>query len=294
MTADSVTVKGNKASGNGMSALVVEGGALRGVFSTGLLDGFLEADFNPFDLYIGVSAGASNLAAYLAGMKGRNGRIYRDYSLRPEFIDFGRFLRGGHLLDLDWLWEITIREIRLDLATIYAWRKPFIVVLTDVLTGKAIYRQTAAEDLEHTLKASSAIPLLYRRYPEVDGRPSTDGGITDAIPVGEAIRRGAHRIMVVRSRPRDYVKRSGISDRLLIRHARSRPPLGEAMKRRAALYNESVALIRKPPAGVEIIEVCPPGDFRVSRLSRDRRVLDEGYEQGLREAGEAIRRWRTG
>lgn len=294
MTADSTTVKGNMDTGNGISALVVEGGALRGVFSTGLLDGFLEADFNPFDLYIGVSAGASNLAAYLAGMKGRNGRIYLDYSLRPEFIDFGRFLRGGHLLDLDWLWEITIREIRLDLAAIYARQKPFVVVLTDVLTGQAVYRQTAAEDLEHTLKASSAIPLLYRRYPEVDGRPSTDGGISDAIPVGEAIRRGARRIMVVRSRPRDYVKRPGISDRLLVRHARSRPLLGEAMKRRAQRYNESVVLIRKPSAGVEILEVCPPGDFRVSRLSRDRRVLDEGYEQGRREAGEAIRRWKTG
>lgn len=294
MTADGTTVKGNTAFRNGLSALVVEGGALRGVFSTGLLDGFLEADFNPFDLYIGVSAGASNLAAYLAGMKGRNGRIYRDYSLRPEFIDFGRFLRGGHLLDLDWLWEITIREIRLDLAAIYARQKPFVVVLTDVLTGQAVYRQTAAEDLEHTLKASSAIPLLYRLYPEVDGRLSTDGGITDALPVGEAIRRGARRIMVVRSRPRDYVKRSGISDRLLVRHARSCPLLEEAMKRRARRYNESVALIRTPPAGIDILEVCPPGDFRVSRLSRDRRVLDEGYEQGRREAGEAIRRWRTG
>ena len=119
------------------SALVVEGGALRGVFSTGLLDGFLEAQFNPFDLFIGVSSGASNLAAYLAGMIGRNRNIYMDYSLRKEFISFPKFLRGGHLLDLDWLWDITIREIRLDLATIYARKKPFIVVLTDVQTGDA-------------------------------------------------------------------------------------------------------------------------------------------------------------
>lgn len=93
------------------AALVVEGGALRGVFSTGVLDGFLEAGFHPFDFFIGVSSGASNLAAYLAGMKGRNRKIYLDYSLRPEFISLARFLRGGHLMDLDWLWEITIREI---------------------------------------------------------------------------------------------------------------------------------------------------------------------------------------
>ena len=99
------------------SALVVEGGALRGVFSTGLLDAFLEARFNPFDLFIGVSSGASNLAAYLAGMIGRNRNIYMDYSLRPDFISYPKFLRGGHLLDLDWLWDITIREVRLDLAS---------------------------------------------------------------------------------------------------------------------------------------------------------------------------------
>ena len=107
------------------TALVVEGGALRGVFSTGILDGFLESRFNPFDFYLGVSSGASNLAAYLAEMIGRNKRIYTDYSLRPEFIDPVRFLRGGHLMDLDWLWDTTIREIRLDLQRIYAKAETF-------------------------------------------------------------------------------------------------------------------------------------------------------------------------
>ena len=95
--------------------LLVEGGAMRGIFTTGVLDGFLEARFNPFDLFIGVSSGAANLAAYLAEMPKRNFRIYTDYSLRPEFISFKRFIRGGHLMDLDWLWEKTIAEIRLDL-----------------------------------------------------------------------------------------------------------------------------------------------------------------------------------
>jgi predicted patatin/cPLA2 family phospholipase len=161
------------------------------------------------------SAGASNLAAYLAGMKGRNGRIYLDYSLRPEFIDFGRFLRGGHLLDLDWLWEITIREIRLDLAAIYARQKPFVVVLTDVLTGQAV----TGRQRPRTWNTPSRPPVPFLSFTDVTRKSTdallTDGGISDAIPVGEAIRRGARRIMVVRSRPRDYVKRPGISDRCL-------------------------------------------------------------------------------
>src|SRR5512136_178349 len=229
------------------SALVVEGGALRGVFSTGLLDGFLEAQFNPFDLFIGVSSGASNLAAYLAGMIGRNRNIYMDYSLRPDFISFPKFLRGGHLLDLDWLWDITIREVRLDLARIYSRAKPFVVVLTDAQTGDARYKLTGARDLEHVLKASSAMPLLYRAYPEVDGRLMTDGGVADSIPVGEAIRRGACRIMVIRSRHRSYLKRPGLSDHIMRWHVRHYPLLQQAMTRRVERYNESVALIRKPP-----------------------------------------------
>jgi predicted patatin/cPLA2 family phospholipase len=275
------------------SALVVEGGALRGVFSTGLLDGFLETGFNPFDFYIGVSSGASNLAAYLAGMIGRNKKIYMDYSLRPEFISLARFFRGGHLMDLDWLWEITIREIRLDLPVIYSRGKPFIVVMTDVRTGQALYRVTGAQDLEHSLKASSAMPLLYRRFPEVDGRPTADGGLTDALPVGEAIRRGARRIMVIRSRPRDYLKRPGPSDVFLRRHLRGYPLLQKAVAVRIQCYNESVALVRKPPEGVSIVEICPPDNFRVSRLSRDLRILQEGYEQGRALAAEAVARWET-
>ena len=273
------------------TALVVEGGALRGVFSTGLLDGFLEAGFNPFDLFIGVSSGASNLAAYLAGMIGRNRRIYLEYSLRPDFIDVPRFLCGGHLIDLDWLWDITIREIRLDLATIHARRQPFIVALTDVQTGVAVYRRTNALDLEQLLKASSAVPLLYRDYPRIDGRPMTDGGVADAIPVGEAIRRGARRIMVVRSRHRDYVKRNSPSEYLIRWYVRGDPLLQRAVAERVRRYNDTVALIRRPPEGVAIVEICPPANFRVSRLSQDLAVLREGYDQGRAAAAEAMARW---
>jgi len=276
------------------TALVVEGGALRGVFSTGLLDGFLEAGFNPFDLFIGVSSGASNLAAFLAGMVGRNKRIYLDYSVRPAFIDFSRFLRGGHLIDLDWLWEITIREIRLDLATIYARTQPFIVVMTDVQTGAAVYRPADARDLEQLLKASSAVPLLYRDYPRIEGRPMTDGGVTDAIPVGEAIRRGARRIMVIRSRHRDYVKRDSLSEYLIRWYVRAYPFLERAVAKRVRRYNDTVALIRRPPNGVAIVEICPPANFRVSRLSQDLSVLQEGYDQGRAAAPEAIALWKNG
>ena len=273
------------------NALIVEGGAMRGVFGTGVLDGFLELGFDPFDLFIGVSAGASNLAAYLARMPGRNLKIYSDYSQRPEFINLPRFLRGGHLMDLDWLWEITIREVRLDLETIYETGRPLIVGLTDVRTGNAVYRKTDAKNLEDTLMASSALPVLYRDFPMVDGRPAADGGIADPIPVAQAISMGATRLMVIRSRPRQYVKKEKITQSILSWRLKRFPGLQSAVAQRVRRYNDVLALIRKPPHGISIVEICPPPDFRTARLSRDPRLLAEGYRQGRLLAEDARQRW---
>ena len=264
---------------------------MRGVFSTGVLDEFLRRQFNPFDLYVGVSAGAGNLAAFLAEMPGRNLRLYCDYSQRRQFKSVRRFLTGGHLLDLDWLWRTTIAEIRLDLATIYAKSKPLIVCMTDVAQGTPVYRETSAADLEHMLKASSALPLLYRGFVEVDGQPMADGGLTDAIPVEEAVRRGAETIMVVRSRTADYVKEQGLADRMATWKLRQYPGLVAALRSRAKNYNAAIRFLRTPPPGVRVLEVCPPPTFRPSRLSRNVMSLLSGYRQGRRAGQEAIRAW---
>jgi predicted patatin/cPLA2 family phospholipase len=119
----------------------------------------------------------------------------------------------------------------------------------------------------------------------------TDGGVADAIPVMEAIRLGARRIMVIRSRHRDYQKRLGLSDYFMSWYLRRYPSLKQAMAKRVQRYTETVALIRKPPDGITIVEICPPSNFRVSRLSQNRLILQEGYEQGRALTVETIARW---
>lgn len=274
-----------------VTALVVEDGGMRGIFSTGALDGFLEHRFDPFTLYVGVSAGATSLAAFLAEMHGRNRKIYTELSTGPEFISMTRFLRGGHLMDLDWLWSATISTMRLDLPRIYGKNRPFVVGVTDVGTGRTVYKVTSADDLEHVLKASSALPLIYRGFPLVDGRPMTDGGVSDPIPVAEAIRRGAKRIMVIRSRPRDHQSRRDALSYIINWSLRKYTALRSTIEAHDRVYNESVELIRTPPKGVSMIEICPPDSFKPGKFSRDARVLMEGYEQGRAMAGEAIARW---
>ena len=278
---------GDMAGGGARSALVVEGGAMRGVFSAGVLDGFLDSGFDPFDLFIGVSAGACNLSSHLAGQRGRNHKIYTDYSCRPQFLGVGKFLRGGHLLDLDWLWEITIREIRLKLDVIVARPEPFLVTLTSVDTGKPVYLEPSVDDLEEMLKASSAMPWLYRGFPVIRGMKVTDGGVADSLPVMEAHRRGATRIAVVRSRPASYRKEDGLEAKAFAFAFRKRPGLVEAIRRRATTYNDAVEFIESPPDGVRVIQIAPPEAMDVGRTTRDPEKLQAGYDLGVAAAREA-------
>jgi predicted patatin/cPLA2 family phospholipase len=97
--------------------------------------------------------------------------------------------------------------------------------------------------------------------------------------------------MVIRSRPYNYRKRNGIADYLLRTLFRRYPFLQDAMATRVFRYNEAVALIGKPPAGISIMEICPPDNFRVSRFSKSRSILQEGYEQGISIANGAIAQW---
>ncbi|MBY5923162.1 patatin family protein [Ferrimonas balearica] len=276
----------------GERALIVEGGAMRGVFSCGVLDTFLAHNFSPFDSFWGVSAGASNLAAYLAKMPGRNRKIYTDYSCRREFLTPGRFLRGGDLMDLDWMWTITLAELGIDKATLAADPRPFFLGVTRQDSGTAEYHAPDVDTLAETMKASSALPLLYRNGVRLNGHTYVDGGVADALPVAEAIRRGARQIMVLRSRPAHYQKSPSSLPALQRWLLRDTPQLVEPMLSRAQRYNDTLALIRQPPEGVTIVEICPPESFQLKRLTRDAEPLERGYELGMKAGEEAMARWK--
>ncbi len=261
-------------------ALIVEGGGMRGVFAAGVLDAFFEQKFDPFNLYIGVSAGACNLASHLAGQYKRNYRCYTDYMLRPEFISAKKYLRGGHFMDLDWFWDYVDKHDTLDResATSLGDRK-FLVVTTDVETGEPLYTEAQSEILDNLLKGSSSVPVMYRNFVEIYGRRVTDGGVTDSIPVQEAYKLGARRIMVIRSRPADYVKSSFFESRILPMIFSSHPALKKALQLREKKYMEAVEFIKNPPADTEIIEIAP-ADIRTGRTTRNREIIENDYLQG--------------
>jgi predicted patatin/cPLA2 family phospholipase len=272
-------------------AIVVEGGAMRGIYAAGVLDVFLERGFHPFELAVGASAGACNLASHLAGQHRRNVRCYTTQMTRAAFLDARRFLRGGHWLDLDYLWDAFAREDPLDAPACAANPCKLIVAATAVDTGEAVYFEPGAADLIEILRASSAVPILFRKVVEVDGRPFVDGGFTAPIPVEEAYRRGARDILVIRSRPHDFAGPSRLESILGAAVFRARPGLARAFLAYRRVYARSVAFVRRPPAGCRVVEVVPDRHLRTGRTTRDHRALAADYALGRAAGDAAIRRW---
>lgn len=273
---------------NNNHALVVEGGAMRGIFATGVLDTFLKHNYQPYQQCFGVSAGATNIAAYLCGQYKRNHAVITDYSCRPEFIDYMRFFKGGHLFDLDWLWQITVAEIPLDLTTFATQPSEFYITATDINSGEAVYLKTTADDVVAQLKASCAIPIAYRDYPIINNRALTDGGVADSIPVRKAYEMGNKEITVILSQPLGYRKKPSKAPWLTQRIYKQTPKLAAAALNRAANYNQSIDFILDPPNDCKINIIAPPATFKVGRTTRNFNKLSQGYEMGERAAKEYL------
>ena len=269
-------------------ALVVEGGAMRGIFSAGVLDAFLERRFCPFDLALGVSVGASNVLSYLAGQHGRARRCFLGPMSRPEFIDPWRLLRGGHWLDLDWLWDAITREDPLDREAAYKSGIEYALVATCAQTGLPRYLSPGPEDMLDALKASCALPVLYRHTVRIGDDALVDGGISDPLPVREAYRRGARTIVVVRSRAANFVKRDRLVNHVGAWAMRGSPGIARACRTAAAAYREGAAFLRSPPPDCAIIHVAPTTPLATRRTSRDRASLDRDYALGRALGRDAI------
>lgn len=257
---------------------------MRGIFAAGVLDVFIENDYLPYDFAVGVSAGSTNLIGYLAGDRGRSRRILLDHARRADFIDWRRYLKGGHFCDVSWLWHASFDEVPLNVQRYHDNEVPLYAVTTSIRTGQAHYLEVSAENMHEVFPASCAIPFIYREFPRVNGEPMTDGGLADSIPVLWAYEQGARDITVVLSRPLGYRKRLTPAPRLLreVFHEHSR--LFEAVLDRAERYNRALEFIIDPPEGCRVSVIAPPEDFPVKRFTREPDLLEQGYRVGRQEA----------
>ncbi|MGL6071082.1 patatin-like phospholipase family protein [Craterilacuibacter sp.] len=262
-------------------ALVCEGGGQRGIFTAGVLDAFLAEGFFPFQLMIGTSAGAQNLSAYACGQLGYARHVIRRYSTRKEFYNPLRFMRGGHLIDLDWFLDTAAREYPLDLER---------AMLR--LAGRELYMCASRSDTLVTdflrvdrhgwlpsIKASSAVPMFYRGGVTLGGVCYWDGGVSDALPVKAAHERGADLIVVVRTLPVGHTESAPRPVVHLPQGGRLRAA-AEVVNRHKAAYREAQAFIESPPAGVRVMELAPLQALRSHALGSSLAAMEQDYATG--------------
>ncbi|MXP53991.1 patatin family protein [Pantoea sp. Seng] len=267
-------------------ALVCEGGGQRGIFTAGVLDEFQRAGFNPFQLMLGTSAGAQNLSAFVCAQPGYARRVITRYTTSKLFYDPLRFVRGGHLIDLDWLIDITKQEFPLSLSTaegLFAKGSEFYMCACRGDDYRAEYFNPTSLNWHDVIKASSAIPGFYRSGVLMDGVNYLDGGISDAIPVREAARRGADTIVVIRTVPSQmsytpkWFKRMErwLGDSAL-------QPMINILHHHEESYREIQQFIEQPPDDLRIIEIYPPKPLASMALGSRLASLNQDYHLGRR------------
>ncbi|MCP5013335.1 MAG: patatin family protein [Aestuariibacter sp.] len=265
------------------SALVVEGGAMRGIFAAGVLDTFQLQHYNPFDMVLGVSAGATNAAGYVTGNAPRNRKIITRLATQREFFNPVRFMLKGHMTDVKWLWLEAQARYPIN-AEALATSTPLIAVITNMRTGEPEYHRVTADNIDVLMEATCALPMAYRTPPRYQGVRYVDGGVTDAIPVQYAYEQGFKDITVVLSQPWGYQKAeekgTWVANKVFARY----PKLIQAIQQRATRYNDTLAFIASPPADCRINVIVPPAEFGVGRLTMRRDKLIHGYQMGRHAA----------
>lgn len=275
------------------TGLVLEGGGMRGIYTAGVLDVFMEHGIR-FDGVIGVSAGAIHGCSYVSGQKGRNLRYYKKYCQDKRFMSFRNWLLTGDFVGIDFCYH-QLPE-KLDLYDYDAFNNSgmeFYVGCSDLETGKAIYpRLTDMKEQIDYLRASSSLPYVSKTV-EIDGRKLLDGGCTDSIPVMAFHRMGFQRQVVVLTRHHGYVKEPERTWMAGIWY-RQYPKFVKALKTRHLVYNRNVKKIEALEKAGKLFVIRPSEPLTISRTSSDPKELQQVYEIGRRNALEqldAMKKW---
>ena len=263
------------------TGLVLEGGGMRGVFTSGVLDAFMKHDLY-FPYVVAVSAGACNGLSYMSRQPRRARYSNIDMLRKYDYISLKRLLTQGSIFDPNILYERFPNEIvPFDYETYRENPAIYEIVTTNCLTGRAEYltEKTDPKRLTAIVKASSSLPYVAQ-ITEVDGVPMLDGGIVDSIPVVRAIDKGYSPNVVILTRNRGF--RSSEPDIKVPKLFYGEyPRLRVALSRRVEEYNKQLELIERMEDWGEVICIRPERPMEVDRLCRDVEKLEALYEEGF-------------
>ena len=269
------------------TGLVLEGGGMRGVFTSGVLDGFMKHDLY-FPYVVAVSAGACNGMSYISRQPRRARLSNIDFLARYDYIGLRHLVTQGCIFDQKLLYDKFPNEfIPFDFDTFFRYSSSFEMVTTNCLTGRAMYL-TEGENKQRALdivRASSSLPYVSKIV-FVDGIPMLDGGIVDSIPVLRAQECGYKKNVVVLTRNKGY-RSTGKDRKIPYFIYKNYPRLRVALSRRIAVYNEQLDLVDRLEERGEIVCIRPQRPMEVGRIEKDTVKLERLYEEGF-TLGEAF------
>ena len=273
------------------TALVLEGGGMRGVFTSGVLDWMIDHDIT-FPYLVGVSAGSSNALSYAAHQRGRGKYIFADLQVERHYLGVRNIWRYHSIMDMDLLYRELPETIwPYDYEAYRANPMRVESVATDCLTGEAVYLEEKEDSARiiDIVKASSSLPFVCP-IAYVDGRPMLDGGITDSIPLQHALDQGYEHIIVVLTRHKGYRKEEKEVKIPRFIYARY-PKLREAIRTRAMRYNKQVELVERLEQEGRITVIRPDNPVEVARIETDLNKMNKLYQHGFEVAERVLNKY---
>lgn len=267
------------------TCFVLEGGALRGLYTCGVLDYLYEKKTN-IDVIIGVSAGALFGVNYFSNQPYRALRYNKKYCNNKKYMSIRSLILTGNLVNKNFAYyKITKKLDPFDELTYEKNKKDFYAVVTNIETGNAEYIkiEKPIEQLEE-LRASSAMPLLTRIV-KINGKKYLDGAVCDSIPVKKAIESNYDKIVVVLTQPKDYRKKE-LSDKQIKRinkRYKKYPKLVNALLKRPKMYNDTLKYIKKLEKDKKIFVVRPSEKINIDHLKKTEKDLQMAYDLGRKD-----------
>lgn len=267
------------------TALILEGGAMRAIYTAGVLDAMLKENFFPDKIYA-VSAGACHACSFLSHQFGRNLEIMKKYANDPRYISFRNLFFHGGIFGFKFIFDDLPNRLQpFDYDTCEKNIKRLTMVATNCNTGKAEY--LTAENVHEMFEycqASSSMPLLSR-VKKINGVPYLDGSISDSIPIKQSIADKNEKHIVVLTRDKNYRKTPSKNGTKLMRFIYAKyPEVAKAHGKRYINYNETLELIEQLENEGKISVIRPSQPINVGHIERDVNVLTNIYQIGFDDA----------
>ena len=274
---------------NKKTALIIEGGGQRGVFSFGITDTFINRNYDPFDIYIGVSNGVAVLCWYLI-RETDNNLDKMLYAAKGDYLSYKNIFTGKDILKFHQMYEDGEKMFKPSMEKIKnnLEGKDYIAVVTDAVEANAEYYSFGDGEWMPKMIASGTLPILVKTPSLINGRRKFDGGIADPLPVEKAYKMGAKKIIVIRTYEKNFRRKLKLENYIGALLSSQYPSLRKALLEHDKTYNRALDFINNPPHDCEIVQLCPPKKLKSKRDTKNIEFLKADYKLGKRVAGELL------